>query len=226
MVPEQSFETLDDAAAALACALERVATDAIEARGEALIAVSGGRTPASVFDRLARRDIDWSRVTVTLTDERWVAEDDAHSNAALVRRHLLVGPAAAARFVPLYGGEPDPHAGHDACEARLRALPLPLDAAYLGMGEDGHIASLFPGRDDFISDTGHCVPVPASADRSARMSLTASTLLAARSVFLLFSGRAKHHCYRDARQPGPAADLPVRLLFELPQARLKVLHAP
>lgn len=226
MVVEQSFNEIGDAAAALADDLESVLRGAIDARGGAILAVSGGRTPAAVFQRLAPRDIDWSRVTVTLTDERWVPEAHPDSNAGLVRRHLLQGNAAAARFVPLYGGEAGPEAGQAACNSRLGELPLPIDATYLGMGDDGHFASLFPGEEAVDARDGICVAVPATAGRSGRMSLTAPTLLGSRSIYLLFNGEAKHRCYRQAKQPGSARELPIRLLFDLPPGKLKVLHAP
>jgi len=238
MITEQRFKDLERAAEALARDLSDCLAHAIEARGHGVIAVSGGRTPAFVFKHLREVNLDWSRITVTLTDERWVPETDPASNAAMVRRELLAGPAAAATFVPLYGGEPTPDAGHEASQARLRKLsqnagnmdqgePKPIfDATYLGMGEDGHVASLFPGDPEVETNNGLCIPVPARSGRAARMSLTAQALRASRALYLLYSGTEKHAQYLRAKQPGPIREIPLRLLVAKPGVNLKVLSTP
>ena len=142
---------------------------AVEERGSASLVVSGGRTPEALFQRLSRAEIPWSKVTVTLADERWVPESDPDSNAALVKRTLLQGRAAEARFLPLYGGEETPEAGQAACEQRLEEIERPFDLVLLGMGEDGHTASLFPGAETLQAaldpeGTGLCLPKQAFAD--------------------------------------------------------------
>ena len=238
MITEQRFKDLESAAQTLARDLSDCLAHAIEARGHGVIAVSGGRTPATVFKHLRDSNLDWSRITVTLTDERWVPETDPASNAAMVRRELLTGPAAAARFVPFYGGEPTPEAGHKACQARLQEIaesagaadqgerhPL-FDATYLGMGEDGHIASLFPGDPEVDATDGWCIPVPARGERTARMSLTAPALHASRALYLLYSGTEKHAQYLRAKQPGPIREIPLRLLVNKAGVNLKVLSTP
>lgn len=119
-IEHQQFDDMISAAHALADELAIVLRNAIEQRGNALIAVSGGRTPEHVFKRLRQQPLDWQKVTVTLTDERWVPADHPDSNEKLVRTHLLQDAAAAAAFVPLFGGEATPEAGQSACEARLQ----------------------------------------------------------------------------------------------------------
>ena len=238
MITEQRYKDLESAAEALARDLSDCLAHAIEMRGHALFAVSGGRTPATVFKHLRECNLEWPRITITLTDERWVPETDPASNAAMVRRELLTGPAADATFVPFYGAEPTPESGHAACETRLAGMTrsvatrdpgehLPLfDAVYLGLGEDGHIASLFPGDPEVEAMDGLCIPVPQRDDRTARMSLTASALLASRSLFLLYSGAEKHRQYLRAKQPGPVAEIPLRLLCTGQDINLKVLSTP
>src|SRR5690606_12207404 len=122
---------------------------AIAARGEAAIAVSGGSTPGRFFLALGKtKDIDWSKVIVTLVDERWVDETNDRSNALLVNERMLQGPAAPARFFPLYSGGTEPDAAHVAkTNALLADLPDPFAAVILGMGNCGHTASFSPAGD-------------------------------------------------------------------------------
>ena len=165
---------------------------AVEERGSASLVVSGGRTPEALFQRLSRAEIPWSKVTVTLADERWVPESDPDSNAALVKRTLLQGRAAEARFLPLYGGEETPEAGQAACEQRLEEIERPFDLVLLGMGEDGHTASLFPGAANLQAaldpeGTGLCLPMRAPGAAQPRMTLTLPALLNSRNRLLLIT---------------------------------------
>jgi 6-phosphogluconolactonase len=225
-IEERAFATLEAAAGALAQDLASALRAAAVKRGRALLAVSGGRTPRHVFDSLRRLDVDWPRVTVTLTDERWVPADHPDSNEGLVRSFLLHGPAAAATFIPLYGGEVSPEAGQAACTARLAALAGPLDAVYLGIGGDGHFASLFPGDPALEVRDRVCVAVPGTATRQPRMTLTVSAILEARQVFLLFSGADKHAVYAAARKPGPYTQIPLRLILGQTRTPVVVFTAP
>lgn len=226
MIEERNFKTLEAAAHALADDLAAVLREAISTRGEALIAVSGGRTPQQVFERLHQLTVDWSRVTITLADERWVPPDHPDSNEKLVRSYLLQGTAAAATFIPLYGGEESPEAGQPACEARLKTLALPFDAVYLGMGSDGHFASLFPGDAAVDARDSLCVAVPAMESRLPRMSLTAPAILNAGKIFLLFSGADKHAMYAEAKKAGSYKEIPLRLILSQTQTPVVVLTAP
>lgn len=113
-------------------------------RNAASLVVSGGSTPAPLFDALSTRELDWSRVTVTLADERWVPADHKDSNEALVRNRLLVGNAASAAFVSLYEPGCSPIEAQSVVAQRLGSMPLPFDVVLLGMGNDGHTASFSP----------------------------------------------------------------------------------
>ncbi|MBV8062233.1 MAG: 6-phosphogluconolactonase [Nevskia sp.] len=207
--------------ASLAAALARsVATDlqeAVRLRGAALLAVSGGNTPRAFLRTLSNEYLDWSKLTVTLTDERWVAPDDARSNAALVREHLLQGAAAAARFVPLYAQAADPESGLAEVAARLGALSLPFDALVLGMGLDGHCASLFPGGDHLEAalryDTREQVlPMRAPAAPEPRITLTLPALVNTRRLYLHIEGLAKREILQLALGPG-GESLPIGALL-------------
>lgn len=218
----------DPAALAVQAASSVAATleGAIATRGEARLAVSGGRSPIALFAALAATDVDWRRVTVSLVDERAVPPDHADSNAALVRAHLLAGRAAAARFVPLVDDPND----LDACVRRANAAAEPFTLALLGMGEDGHTASLFPGAPQTARGLEPAYPraylvvdPPAAPHRRISMSLAA--LLQCQRLVLWIQGEAKRAVYvRAAASASP--DLPVSLLLHQHQVPIDVYWSP
>jgi 6-phosphogluconolactonase len=203
---------------------------ALAQRGQASLAVSGGQSPIPIFEALREQDLDWSRVSVVLIDERVVPRDHADSNTALVARPLLQGRARAARFVPFFG-EVAPAFNAEVLDAlvreaseRIAALPWPLDVAVLGMGEDAHIASLFPGAPGFAraiaTDDRLAWVVPDTAPH-ARISFTLSALLAARERLLCIAGEKKLAVYRRATERADPA-LPVSLVLHQPHAPTSV----
>jgi len=222
-VTEHSGATPAAIAAHIAAALRA----AIAARGRASLAVSGGKSPVPMFEALREQDLDWSKVTVVLVDERVVPRDHEASNTALVTRLLLQGPAAAAHFVPFFGELPAQFNAevldalvHGATE-RIADLPWPLDVAVLGMGEDAHTASLFPGKPALAETEALAVgedafllvpdPLPPEAP-FPRVSLTLSRLVAARSLLLMITGEAKRAVLEAARTR-PAHEAPIHALL-------------
>ncbi len=204
----------DAAARSIAEALEA----ALAARPRASLVATGGRSPGLVYERLADTAIDWARVDVTLSDERCVAPDTADANARAVRERLLVGHAAGARFLPLW---PPP-------EARALAGLTPFDAVILGMGEDGHIASLIPGDpglEDALTTADLLRDVPAGLGTPplARITLTLKALTSARAIFLLITGTAKREVIERALA---GADLPVARLIAQSQASVRIFWSP
>ena len=170
--------------------------EAIAARGQASLVVSGGRTPARLFEQLRGEALDWSKVWVTLADERWVETNSPASNEKMVRETLLTGPAAAAHFVGLKNPAPAPEAGADWATRALTRVPHPFDVVLLGMGTDGHFASLFPGLPETkagldLHNPALCVAVDKQQNGYARMSLTISALLHSRLILVAISGRPK-----------------------------------
>ncbi len=119
-------------------------TAAVAARGAGFLAVSGGSTPKLFFQALSKSALDWDKITVTLIDERFVAPSSPRSNQGLVESNLLQNAARRAKFVPLYNGADDPEEGARLAGEALAKAPWPLDVAVLGMGNDGHTASIFP----------------------------------------------------------------------------------
>lgn len=231
-VTTHSFTDCKAQATALA---ERVAErlrNGVAERGRAVLAVSGGSTPKDFFDRLAREQLDWARVQVALVDERWVPDTDERSNARLVKARLLQYAAAAASLVPLYTGDATPEAGLATAEARIEALPRPFDAVVLGMGEDGHTASFFPGGDhlaEALDPQGHArvLPMRAPGAGEPRITLTLPTLLETRALYLLVAGEKKRDLLADARLGlGAAQHYPVRAVLAQQRVPVAVYWCP
>ncbi len=190
-------------ASTLADAVAHDLQTAIAQRQHALIALSGGRTPERFLKQLGQRELDWSRVTVTLVDERWVPADHPRANAGLVRRNLLLGKAAQACFVPLYADFPTPEDGLATVSRTLASLDWPLDVAVLGMGEDGHTASFFPGGDHLdaaLDPRGGELVLPMRAPEAGepRITLTLPVLVQARALYLQIEGDTKRRVLIDA----------------------------
>jgi 6-phosphogluconolactonase len=205
--------------------------EAISARGVASVVVSGGKTPLRLFEQLRAETVEWSKVWVTLADERWVDTASEASNERLVRENLLIGAASAAHFVGLKNPAPTPEAGADWATRALTRVPHPYDVVLLGMGEDGHTASLFPGslglaRGLDSGATPACIAVNALKAPHARVSLNLRALLDTRRVVLHIEGAAKWQVYQRARAPGPAAELPVRAILHQKEVPVDVFWAP
>lgn len=182
------------------------------------LAVPGGTTPGPVFDRLSGIDLDWSHVTVTLTDERWVPATDPASNEHLVRQRLMKNKAGVARLIGLHSAAAIPTAGIADISARLEALPLPFDAVLLGMGGDGHFASLFPGMPALaeglaLDRNTRCVASDTPINGQPRISLTLPLLLQTRMLLLAVRGGDKLAVIERAKST-PPADLPIAALLK------------
>lgn len=205
--------------------------EAIAVRGTASLVVSGGRTPTRLFEQLRTEVLDWSKVWITLADERWVETTSAASNEKFVRETLLTGLAGSAHFVGLKNPAPAPEAGADWATRALTRVPHPFDVVLLGMGEDGHTASLFPGSlalnkalDRSVAP--RCIAINALRAPHARLSLNLSALLDARRVILHIEGAAKWQVYQRAKTPGPVAELPVRSVLQQKEVPTDVYWAP
>jgi 6-phosphogluconolactonase len=222
-------------AAALA---DRLAADiaaslsqAIAQRGLASLVVSGGNSPVKLFHALSIRPLDWSRVCVALADERWVDPTDAGSNEKLVRDGLLHDAAAAARFAGVKNAAPTPDLGAVSAWETFARVPRPFDATVLGMGDDGHTASLFPHSPNLRnaldpSAAAGCVGMWAPTAPHARLSLNLSALLDSRRVYILILGEAKWRTFTTANGPGPVEDMPVRAVLRQDHAPVEVVWAP
>lgn len=207
--------TLMDQAEALAISVSHALELVIRAKGWAVLAVSGGKSPVPMFERLRYRPIRWNAVTVTLVDERAVPPDHDDSNGALVRSHLMREAAALAAFVPLVQ-DADEAMQPERALARLNQGFQQPDVVVLGMGEDGHTASLFPDAPELQAALSEPAPAytvthPGSAPH-ARITLNLAALLAAERTFLSIAGPAKLAVLERALA-GPTPALPVSLVL-------------
>jgi 6-phosphogluconolactonase len=218
-------------AAALAGAVAAALDQALRHRPLASLVVSGGNTPGGMYRRLARHALDWSRLVVTLADERWVSTDDKDSNEHMVRATLLRSGAARARFIGLKNGASGPVEGAAAAWAALREMPRPFDAVLLGMGDDGHTASLFPGSPnlaaalDPLAPPG-CVAVQPPVAAHARLSLNLAALLQSRRIFVQIIGAHKWQAYAAACADGPPSAMPIRAILRQDAVPVEVHWCP
>jgi len=191
-------------------------TAALAQRPRASLAVSGGRTPVGFFEALSERALAWERVDVTLVDERWVSAVHADSNERLVREHLLRRQASGAGFVPLKVDAATPSEGQSRCERQLRTLAWPLDVVVLGMGNDGHTASLFPGAPELEAamlpgSPALCAAMAPTQAAHQRMTLTYPALASARHRALHLVGEDKLDTLaRALARPESWQEMPVR----------------
>lgn len=173
---------------------------------EACLVVSGGSTPKDCFALLANTNLAWDKVRILMSDERCVASGHAASNEGMIRRSLQKNRAASAELVPIYKQELSAAEQCRALAGIIDTLRLPFSVALLGMGEDGHFASLFPDFDRLdegldIDDKHRCLPVETAASLHPRVTLTLSTLLRSREILLLFFGQAKRDIFEKAKSP-------------------------
>ncbi|MGR3722637.1 6-phosphogluconolactonase [Abyssibius alkaniclasticus] len=201
---------------------ERVADqlrDVLAAQPSATLVVPGGTTPGPFFAALSKADLDWPRVRVMLSDERFVPESSDRSNTALIRRLLLQSNAENAQFVPITALGSAPEDVIDALRERIEAA-LPIDVLVLGMGADMHTASLFPGADQLAAaladDAPSLMAMRAPGAPEPRLTLTAPVLRGAKNIHLLLTGAEKKTALAEALLEGPVIDAPVRAILGAP----------
>lgn len=228
-IHQHRFDDPDLLADTLARRMAQVLTAAIGLQGWASIAIPGGRTPGPFLQALARAPLDWSRVWVTLTDERWVAVDSADSNERLARSHLLQGPAAEARFLGLKHPAETPEAGAVQAGLALKSLPRPLSSAVIGVGEDGHFASLFPCAAETAAALAptclaDVVAVHPRSAAHARLSLSLRMLLDSEAIVLLTAGAAKRKVLERAASSADPARLPIAAVLHQSLVPVHLYH--
>lgn len=200
---EHQFEDSATAAETLAAVVATQLAEALQMRGAASLVVSGGKSPIPFFAALRVLPLDWAKVWITLADERWVDPTSADSNERLVHEHLLRDAAAAAHFVALKSSFATAEAGLAASSTALAAIPRPFDVVVLGIGEDGHTASLFPGSSDLkaalaMDDASALAAITPLTAPHQRITLRLPALLDSRCIHLPLSGASKLAVYQRA----------------------------
>ena len=227
-----NFEDRHELANGLAKAVADDLAKGIAKRGVASLAVSGGNTPKLFFETLAKSaQIDWSKVVITLVDERWVDKTSERSNARLVDNHLRQSAAEKAKFAPLYmGGDAPSQALIDELNKCLSdKMPFPFDAAILGMGNDGHTASFFPKGDALqaaLSAPGPAIAINAPGAGEARVTLTLPVLLKANSLYLHIEGTEKQASLDKALAGKIVEEMPVRAVLFQQKNPVKIYWCP
>jgi 6-phosphogluconolactonase len=229
--PVQRYVDAETLARELAAQIATSLTAAIGARGRASLVVSGGQSPVRLFEILRTQALDWPRVCIALADERWVDAKDAGSNERLVRDHLLKDQAAAARFLGLKNAAPTPDLGAVSAWETFARVPRPFDAVVLGMGDDGHTASLFPRSPNLPSAlnpsaAAGCVGMWSPVAPHPRLSLNLTALLDSRRVSLLITGESKWRTFTAAAAPGPEQDMPIRAVLRQSRTPVDILWSP
>jgi 6-phosphogluconolactonase len=227
------FDTAEDMFRTLADEIVARLKQGVTERGTASLVCSGGTTPGALYDILSKRDAPWNKVVVTLSDERWVAPSEDGSNEKLVRTRLLVGKAAAARIVPMKTDDASPDDAEAKVGAAIAAIPRPFDVTLLGMGDDGHTASLYPhsqGLEKSLDVTDPALVRGVHTDHAVktgeRMTLTLRALLDSKWIVLLLKGEDKLRTYSEAAAGTDVQEMPVRVLLNQNKVPVQVFWAP
>lgn len=226
---EHFFRTREEASLAAADAIAKLVGARLDAQSGASLVVSGGTTPARCFEALAAMSLDWHRTHIVLSDERWVPPDDEASNERLVRDALLRNSALPAKLLPVFSMTESIEARCDEIDQLIRVRPFPFACVLLGMGGDGHFASLFPDADNLdegldVDGERLCIPVSTAASPHPRVSLTLAALARSDAIVLLMFGDDKREVYEQAKQKG--SKLPVAHLLKQKKAPVHVYWAP
>lgn len=218
------YEDRDEWVDAVAGDIGFIIESAVDARGSAVIALSGGKTPIAAYEKLAKSKQDWKRVTIIPVDDRVVDVQDPLSNVGMLAKIFL---PKGARVLPLCAGGPDYKQAGAAADARLQDVSWPPDLLVLGMGEDGHTASILPGPDmeaALDAPKGRraigVMPDPLPKDAPvARVTMTKHAILSARALMIAITGEKKKALLEQAIEDGPSSKLPIgRVLAEAEQA--------
>jgi len=226
-----TFPNGDALAQALAEKVAGTLADAVAARGQAALVVSGGSTPKVFFKALSVKPIDWSKVVITLVDERFVSETSDRSNHKLVAENLLQNEAAKAKFIPLYHAVADAEDAAMVATGDAKRLPRPFDVVILGMGGDGHTASFFPGGNhleralDPKAQRG-VITMEAQDAGEPRLTFTFSALQDARLLVLHIEGDAKKTVIDQALAEGKASALPIGRVIANASSETEIYWAP
>jgi len=236
MVREFHFENRSHLFTALTAECQDILSEALSKNGFATLLVSGGGTPAPLYEALSKSELTWKKIKVALVDERWVDQQHSASNEALIKRTLLINNAKAATFTGMKTADQHAVNGQKETESNYRALPQPFTVAIVGMGNDGHTASLFPHAEGLNSalqaDNDQLTAAilakqsPVTGANTERLSLTLAGLLKCERLIILLTGEDKLEVFDQAMKPGPVEDMPIRALLNQEKVPVELYWAP
>lgn len=224
---EHFFDSRLEASEAAAARIAELLAKRLDHQKIASIVVSGGTTPRQCLSTLAKVPLEWERVQVALSDERWVPADDDDSNEKLIKDSLLTHEASPAQLLPVYAADVSPE---ERCEALQNPLPaLPFACSLVGMGTDGHFASLFPDAEQLETgldvESGRLyVPIETAASPHPRISMTLAGISRSDEIALLFFGEDKLDIYKQALESSDS--FPVSRLLRQKRAPVRLFWAP
>lgn len=226
-----AFPDQTDLVDELAATLHETLVGALKNRESASLVLPGGKTPIPLLERLSWSKLPWEHVKVTTTDERWVPPDDDASNEKLIRAHLLKNEASDASLIGLYRAKTSWRDATRATHVMVQGLPLPYDAVVLGMGTDGHTASLFPRNEQFHEslDSHYSYRTIAATTEMAvsrRISQTVNSLLLTGRLILYIVGYEKWEVFTQACKPGPLDEYPIRAFLFQHRVPVEVFWCP
>lgn len=195
----------------------------LEEKKFASLVVPGGGTPRRFLPVLAKCPLPWERITITLSDERWVDTNDEQSNEKMVRKYLLENLPANTNFISLKTHHNDPFTAVKEVNQRLDKLPQPLNLTIVGLGEDGHIASLFPGMHFDLLSTQHCVGVAPPIAPSPRISLSLPMLVKSEHIALVVVGEIKQHLLNQLSKDSHL-ELPIQWLLQRTHSQIDIFE--
>ncbi len=236
MVKQFLFKDRNSLFSALTLACERYLGQALTNNGSASFLVSGGSTPAPLYQALSQTDLDWANIDVALVDERWVDKEHEASNEALIKRSLLINNATIAPFTGMKTAAETAQEGCAETETLYQQLTKPFTVSVVGMGNDGHTASLFPhaqGLSDALSEDNTQLTATITARQSEvtgpnteRLTLTLNGLLHSKRLTILLTGEEKLAVFRTAMADGPIEDMPIRAILRQNKVPVELYWAP
>lgn len=233
-IVEKFFASKADYNEALGCDLAAALEQGIAQDGRAVLMVSGGSSPEPAYKYLSSLDLNWQNIDLAMVDERWVNSDHEKSNEAFIKRTLLQGNAAVANLVTMKNSAQSAVLGQPECEQEYARLKKIADVTILGMGPDGHTASLFPHADGLVKalttedKTAAIMAIESDVTGTIveRMSLSLKGILSSKVIKLLISGEEKLAVYKEALKPGSVEEMPLRAVLQQDKVPVEVYWAP
>ena len=236
MIEEYFFPDSDQLLAALVPDCTQILTTATTAKPRASLLVSGGNSPKPLYNQLSHQSLAWAAIDVALVDERWVAPKEPGSNESFIKANLLQHHAAAANFIAMKNAAVSAQLGYAECEAAYQQLTSPFDLTILGMGPDGHTASLFPHASGLTAALDNnqlalCSVIEANQSEvtgllTERMTLSLAGILRSKQLILLITGEHKLKVYKDAITQSDVLATPISAVLQQTKVPLKVYWAP